>query len=101
MQIYADVTGLPIKVAASNYASALGSAMFGAVAAGSAAGGYDNIEEAARQMAHLRDEQFIPNADNKATYDALYTEYLRLHDYFGRDMQSTVKKLRQLKRDLL
>lgn len=101
MQIYADVTGLPIKVAASNYASALGSAMFGAVAAGSAAGGYDSIEDAARQMAHLRDERFIPNADNKATYDALYTEYLRLHDYFGRDMQSTVKKLRQLKRDLL
>jgi L-ribulokinase len=98
MQIYADVTGLPIKVAASNYASALGSAMFGAVAAGKAAGGYDTIDEAASQMAHLRDMQFTPNPANKAMYDALYAEYLRLHDYFGRDIHSSVKKLRQLKR---
>jgi L-ribulokinase len=100
MQIYADVTGLPIKVAASNYASALGSAMFGAVAAGKAAGGYDTIEEAAACMAHLRDEQFMPNPAHKRAYDALYTEYLRLHDYFGRDMQSTVKRLRQMKRSI-
>lgn len=100
MQIYADVTGLPIKVAASNYASALGSAMFGAVAAGQAAGGYDTIEDAAANMAHLRDEQFTPNPAHKGVYDILFAEYLRLHDYFGRDMQSSVKRLRQLKRSL-
>jgi L-ribulokinase len=100
MQIYADVTSLPIKVAASNYASALGSAMFGAVAAGKAAGGYDTIEDAATQMAHLRDEVFVPNPAHKDVYDALYAEYVRLHDYFGRDAHSTVKKLRQLKRHL-
>jgi L-ribulokinase len=100
MQIYADVTGLPIKVAASNYASALGSAMFGAVAAGAAAGGYDTIQEAAANMAHLRDEQFTPNPAHKDVYDKLYTEYVRLHDYFGRDMHSTVKILRQLRRSI-
>jgi L-ribulokinase len=100
MQIYADVTGLPIKVAASNYASALGSAMFGAVAAGKAAGGYDGIEDAATHMAHLRDEVFIPNLTNKPVYDALYAEYVRLHDLFGRDMDSSVKRLRHLKRDV-
>jgi L-ribulokinase len=100
MQIYADVTGLPIKVAASNYASALGSAMFGAVAAGQVAGGYDTIQEAATHMAHLRDEIFTPNPANKDVYDTLYAEYVRLHDYFGRDAHSTIKKLRQLKRSL-
>ena len=100
MQIYADVTGLPIKVAASNYASALGGAMFGAVAAGAAAGGYDTIGDAAEHMAHLREGEFTPNPANKAVYDALYAEYVRLHDYFGRDMSSTVKKLRQLKRSI-
>src|SRR5471032_3032113 len=42
MQIYADVTGLTIEVAASSQTPALGSAMFGAVAAGAAAGGYDS-----------------------------------------------------------
>lgn len=100
MQIYADVTGLPIKVAASNYASALGSAMFGAVAAGKAAGGYDTIADAAAHMAHLRDEKFVPNPANRVVYDALYAEYVRLHDYFGRDANSTIKKLRQLKRGM-
>ncbi len=100
MQIYADVTGLPIKVAASNYASALGSAMFGAVAAGAAAGGYDTIQDAALHMAHLKDEVFIPDQANRQVYDMLYAEYVRLHDYFGRDMHSTVKKLRQLRRQV-
>jgi len=54
MQIYADVTGRKIKIAASSQTPALGSAMFGAVAAGKENGGYENIIEAARKMAHLR-----------------------------------------------
>ncbi len=41
MQIYADVTGREVKVAASEQTPALGSAMFGAVAAGKERGGYD------------------------------------------------------------
>jgi L-ribulokinase len=97
MQITADVVGLPIKVSASAQTPALGSAMFGALAAGSAAGGYDSIEDAAAHMAHLKDEQFSPNPAHKATYDALYAEYVRLHDLFGRDANSTVKKLRAMR----
>jgi L-ribulokinase len=53
MQIYADVTGLELKVTASKQTPALGSAMFGAVVAGGAAGGYDSIFEAAQKMARL------------------------------------------------
>ena len=49
MQIYADVTNREIKVAASKQTPALGAAMFGAVAAGAAAGGYDSIVEAAKR----------------------------------------------------
>ncbi len=48
MQIYSDVMGMPFKVSASQQTPALGSAMFGAVAAGKAAGGYDSIFEATR-----------------------------------------------------
>src|SRR5690606_9660113 len=55
MQIYADVTGRPNKRAASSQGGALGSAMHGAVAAGSAGGGYDSIVEAAKHMAHLHE----------------------------------------------
>ena len=41
MQIYPDVTGKELRVAAARQTPALGSAMFGALAAGKAAGGYD------------------------------------------------------------
>ena len=50
-----------ISVAASPQTPALGSAMFGAVAAGAAAGGYDRIEDAAARMARLRDERYEPD----------------------------------------
>ena len=61
MQIYADVTRRTISVAASPQTPALGSAMWAAVAAGSAAGGYDRIEDAAARMARLRDERYVPD----------------------------------------
>ena len=58
MQIYSDVTGLPIRVSASKQTPALGSAMFGAVAAGARSGGYDTIYDAASRMARLKDEAY-------------------------------------------
>ena len=80
MQIYADVTGRPFKVSASKQTPALGSAMFGAVAAGKAAGGYDSIFDAAKTMAHLKDEVYRPVPENQAVYELLFAEYLQLHD---------------------
>ena len=97
MQIYADVTGLPIKVSASNQTSALGSAMFGAVAAGKGLGGYDSINEAAKVMAHLKDEMYVPNPKNQEVYEKLYAEYVVLHDYFGRGPNHVMKRLKALK----
>ena len=47
MQIYSDIIRRDIKISGSPQAPALGSAMFGAVAAGSENGGYDTIYEAA------------------------------------------------------
>jgi len=97
MQIYADVTGREIKVAAARQPAALGSAMFGAVAAGKAAGGYDTIFEASKAMAHLRDEKYTPNPAHKEVYDQLYAEYKVLHDYFGRGENDAMKRLKSLK----
>jgi len=97
MQIYANVTGREIRISASQQTPALGSAMFGAVAAGRAAGGYDSIFEAAGQMARLRDEVYTPIADHKAIYDEIYAEYVRLHDYFGRGENDVMKRLKALK----
>jgi L-ribulokinase len=97
MQIYADVSGREIKVSASQQTSALGSAMFGAVAAGRAAGGYDSIFEAAQHMARLKDHVYTPIPEHKAVYDQLYAEYARLHDHFGRGENDVMKRLKQLK----
>lgn len=97
MQIYADVTGREIKVAASTQTPALGAAMFAAVAAGKEAGGYDNIVDAAKYMARIREESFKPIPENAAVYDVLYQEYSLLHDYFGRGENNVMKKLKSLK----
>ncbi|HUV94608.1 MAG TPA: ribulokinase [Anaerolineae bacterium] len=97
MQIYADVTGREIKLAATPQAGALGSAMHGAVAAGSVAGGYDDIRQAAARMAHLKDESYVPNAHNGRVYDQLYAEYVTLHDYFGRGANDVMKRLKHIR----
>ncbi|MDP4097775.1 ribulokinase [Paenibacillus sp. P96] len=99
MQIYADVTGREIKVAASTQTPALGAAMFAAVAAGAQAGGYDDVVEAARHMARVREESYQPIPENAAVYDKLYTEYSRLHDYFGRGENPVMKRLKSLKEE--
>jgi len=99
MQIYADVTNREIKIAASKQTPALGAAMFGAVAAGAAAGGYDNVVDAAAAMARVREETFKPIPANVAVYDKLYAEYNQLHDYFGRGANDVMKRLKAIKEE--
>lgn len=97
MQIYADVTGREIKIAASTQTAALGAAMFGAVAAGSAVGGYDSIVEATEKMARLREEIFRPIKENVVAYEQLYRDYCTLYDYFGRGGNDVMKRLSGLR----
>ncbi len=97
MQIYADVTNREIKIADSKQTPALGAAMFGAVAAGAANGGYDSIVDAAKQMARVREETYKPIPENVAVYEQLYQEYSRLHDYFGRGENDVMKRLKAIK----
>ena len=96
MQIFADVTGREIAVAGSRQTPALGAAMFGAVAAGAAAGGHDSIEAASRAMARLSDTTFAPRSEHRDAYDVLYGEYLRLHDLFGRGGDDVMRRLKRL-----
>lgn len=96
MQIFADVTGKEMKVAASSQTAALGAAMFGAVAAGGKMGGYDTIIEAARHMAHVKDEVFRPDQRAHAIYRELFKEYKRLHDHFGRGGNDVMRRLKTL-----
>jgi L-ribulokinase len=94
MQIYADVLNMPIRIAGSQQGPALGSALFAAVAAGRAAGGYDDVFTAARAMGSVRNEVYTPHAGHAAVYDRLYAEYRALHDYFGRGANDVMKRLK-------
>lgn len=102
MQIYADVTGRPMKVSRSSQTCALGSAMFGSVAAGH----YSRVEEAQAAMSGLKDVVYTPNPEARKVYDKLYVLYRRLHDAFGtRDYSeslfSVMKELLDIKRNAL
>jgi L-ribulokinase len=97
MQVYADITGKTYTVSGSEQAPALGSAMFGAVAAGADAGGWATIADASQAMARLSDRVYAPDDASHAVYDELYREYVRLHDYFGRGENDVMKTLRGLR----
>jgi L-ribulokinase len=75
--------------------------MFGAVAAGKAAGGYDSIFDAAKAAAHLQEDYYRPDIDNKTVYDRLFQEYKLLHDYFGRGENNVMKRLKAIKAETL
>ncbi|ADU29477.1 ribulokinase [Evansella cellulosilytica] len=97
MQIYADVTNRPIKVADSKQTPALGAAMFAAIAAGSENGGYDDIVEAAAKMGRVKDEVFLPIPENVSRYEKIYEEYFQLHEYFGRGTNDVMKRLKKMR----
>lgn len=97
MQIYADVLNMDIHIAGTAQGPALGSAIFGAVAAGRQAGGYDDVFSAAREMGKVKDLVYHPIAENAKGYDKLFAEYRVLHDYFGRGANDVMKRLKVIK----
>ena len=100
MQIYADVIGLPVKIAGSDQGGALGSAIFGAVAAGKAEGGYDDVFEAASKLGKVMDTVYLPKKENAEIYDKLFAEYKILHDYFGKGANDVMKRLKEIKKSV-
>ena len=99
MQIYADVIDMPIRISGSAQGPALGAAIFGAVAAGRAAGGYDSVFEAAHAMGRVQDTVYTPVPENVRAYGRLFAEYRRLHDYFGRGENNVMKRLKRWKEE--
>lgn len=100
MQIYADVIGLPVKIAGSDQGGALGSAIFGCVAAGKANGGYDDVFEAASKLGKVMDVVYTPIKENAEIYDKLFAEYKILHDYFGKGANDVMKRLKEIKKSI-
>lgn len=83
MQIYADVTGRPIKISRSAQTCALGAAIAGAVVAGKKAGGHDSYTAAQKAMTGLKARVFKADAKAHKVYRELYRLYRQLHDAFG------------------
>ncbi len=83
MQIYADVTNRPMKVSRSDQTCAVGAAIFGAVAAGPAEGGFKDVARAQKAICAVRDSVYRPNPANHRVYSQLHGLYRDLHDAFG------------------
>lgn len=96
-QIYADVTGRTLRLAASAQAPALGSAIHAAIAAGI----YSDVKAAAEKMGKLKDKVVTPIPENQVVYDKLYFEYKRLYAYFGKDENNVMKALKQIRNEAI
>ncbi|MBN2072371.1 MAG: ribulokinase [Actinobacteria bacterium] len=81
MQILADVLDIPVKVAKSSEAIALGAAIFASVASGY----YGSVEEARKNMASSILVTYYPDNQNVRVYKKLYDSYIemgiRLEDF--------------------
>lgn len=94
MQIYADVTNLPLSVIGSEQGPALGSAMHAAVAAKA----YEDIRAAADAMGSIKRGAYLPIPDNVEAYERMFVEYQELHDYFGRGVNDVMHRLKARRR---
>lgn len=92
MQMYANITRRPLKTARTLQAGAHGSAIFAAVAARV----YEDVAAATSAMAGLSELSYQPDEDAASAYDALYAQYRKLFDVFGRELES-MHDLRQLR----
>ena len=95
MQLYSDVTRLPLSTIASDQGPALGSAIHAAVAAGA----YTDVRAAAEAMGRSNKGVYQPDETRAQKYDALFAEYQKLHDYFGRGANDVMKRLKHIKRE--
>jgi L-ribulokinase len=96
MQIYADVTNLPLSTIASAQGPALGSAIHAAVAAGA----HPDVRAAALVMGRSNKAEYWPIAANVKAYEELFADYTELHDHFGRGDTDLMHRLKARKREL-
>ena len=85
MQTMANVINMPIKIATSEQTCALGAAMFGATAAGV----FNDVGQAMKNMGSGFDVTFLPDPEMVAWYNQLYQEYLD----FGQAIENLTPRL--------
>ncbi len=98
MQLLADVAGLPVTIPDSSQIPARGAALCGAIAAGSARGGFDDFETAVSELRPAMSRRYEPTAQRRATYDEVYSVFGSLHDELGREHVEWLHHLKQIRR---
>jgi L-ribulokinase len=93
MQTLANVLNMPIVVAASDQAPALGAAIYAAVAAGI----YPNVQEASQKMGSDFEAEYFPQAGHVEKYAELMSQYQILADF----TENNIKSKKKLKVDSL
>jgi L-ribulokinase len=93
LQIYADVTGLPLEVVASGQPSARGAAVLAAAAAGA----FPEVGAAATALGQVPASVREPSPSNHAIYSDLYALYRELVAAYGAE-GSALKRLSALRR---
>ncbi len=94
LQIYSDITGRTIKVAASTQTTALGAGILGAIARGQGGGNLGSYEEVVARMTAPPQVVYQPDQENQKIYKILYEKYRELHDYFGRAKPRLMRSLK-------
>lgn len=84
MQVTSDVLNMPIKVARSEQACALGAGMFGAVAAGV----YSGVSEAQTRMGSGFDKTYTPQPEAAQKYQKSYQRYQELGKILEKQLQT-------------
>ena len=100
MQIYANVLGKTLKIAASDQAAALGSAVYAAIAAGKKAGGYDTYSEAVQHMSKVRENYYTPQEKCTEVYKKMYSIYCQFGDMMGQNGKHLFDELTVLKTEM-
>ncbi len=97
MQIYADVLGEEIRIAASDQPVALGAAILGRLAADKTATAYANMQQAIAAMAPQRaDAVYHPRPSARLAYEPSYALYRRLARADG-ELATTMRNLREIR----
>lgn len=92
MQILADNLGMSVSCLESTEATALGSAVYGATAAGV----YSSVAEASGYMKQPIARVYHPIPENIAAYEKLYSEYCTLYNYFAKGENKVMERLHDL-----
>jgi L-ribulokinase len=94
MQLFADISGLEVRVPDSSEVPARGAALFGAVAGGA----FRDIGEAVAAARPQTARTYVPDAAAKVVYDEVYAVYRGLHDLLGREQVELLHGLKDIRR---